>query len=137
MTSTPLWPSSRASVCSTWRTYGDSRRPGCRRAAERSRLVHAVLAEEIERYRDSSAARSAAPVVAALRARAESIRRAELDRQRAQLDALGPEAREIVETITQRTVAKLLHEPSVRIKDAAGSQRGERLAEALRSLFDL
>ena len=99
--------------------------------------VRAVLLEELERYRSTSAARSAAPVVAALRTRAESIRRAELDRQRAQIDALGPEARKIVETVTQRTVAKLLHEPTMRIKDAAGSPRGERLAEALRSLFDL
>ena len=100
-------------------------------------IVRAVLSEELERYRASSASRSAAPVVAALRARAESIRRAELDRQRARLDALGPQAREIVETVTQRTVAKLLHEPTVRVKDAAGSPRGERLAEALRTLFDL
>ena len=99
--------------------------------------VRAVLTEELERYRASSAARSAAPVVAALRMRAESIRRAELERQRARLDALGPEAREIVETVTRRTVAKLLHEPTVRIKAAAGSPRGERLAEALRRLFDL
>ena len=99
--------------------------------------VRAVLTEELERYRTSSAARSAAPVVAALRTRAESIRRAELARHSAQLDALGPQAREIVEQVTQRTVAKLLHEPTVRIKDAAGSPRGERLAEALRSLFDL
>ena len=99
--------------------------------------VRAVLTEELERYRASSAARSAAPVVAALRLRAESIRRAELDRQRARLDALEPEARAIVETVTQRTVAKLLHEPTVRIKQAAGSRRGERLAEALRNLFDL
>jgi glutamyl-tRNA reductase len=99
--------------------------------------VRAVLTEELERYRASSAARSAAPVVAALRMRAESIRRAELERQRARLDALGPEAREIVDTVTRRTVAKLLHEPTVRIKDAAGSPRGERLAEALRRLFDL
>ncbi len=99
--------------------------------------VRAILTEELERYRASSAARSAAPVVAALRTRAESIRRAELDRQRARLEALGPEAREIVETVTQRTVAKLLHEPTVRIKQAAGSRRGERLAEALRNLFDL
>ncbi len=99
--------------------------------------VRAVLTEELERYRASYAARSAAPVVAALRMRAETIRRAELDRQWARLEALGPEAREIVETVTQRTVAKLLHEPTVRIKDAAGSPRGERLAEALRSLFDL
>ena len=100
-------------------------------------VARAVLAEELARYRVSSAARSAAPVVAALRARAESIRRAELERQGARLDALGPEAREIVESVTLRTVAKLLHEPTVRIKDAAGSRRGERLAEALRSLFDL
>ncbi|HLN06468.1 MAG TPA: glutamyl-tRNA reductase, partial [Acidimicrobiales bacterium] len=99
--------------------------------------VRAMLAEELERYRVSSAARSAAPVVAALRARADSIRRAELERHQARLDALGPGAREIVEEVTQRTVAKLLHEPTVRVKDAAGSPRGERLAEALRSLFDL
>jgi len=99
--------------------------------------VRAMLDEELERYRASATARSAAPVVAALRNRAEAIRRAELDRQRARLDALGPEAREMVELVTQRTVAKLLHEPTVRLKDAAGSPRGERLAEALRSLFDL
>ena len=100
-------------------------------------VVQAVLAEELERYRVSAAGRSAAPVVAALRARAESIRRAELDRQTARLDALGPDARQLVESVTQRTVAKLLHEPTVRVKEAAGSPRGERLAEALRSLFDL
>ena len=100
-------------------------------------IARAILAEEIERYRASSKARSAAPVVAALRARAESIRRAELDRQAARLEALGPEAVEVVETVTKRTVAKLLHEPTVRVKEAAGSARGERLAEALRSLFDL
>jgi glutamyl-tRNA reductase len=72
-----------------------------------------------------------------LRTRAESIRRAELERQRARLDALGPVVSEIVETVTKRTVAKILHEPTVRVKEAAGSPRGERLAEALRNLFDL
>jgi len=100
-------------------------------------VVRTILAEELERYRVSSAARSAAPVVAALRARAESIRRAELERQQARLQALGPEAVEIVEVVTKRTVAKLLHEPTVRVKEAAGSPRGERLSEALRNLFDL
>ena len=34
-------------------------------------------------------------------------------------------------------INKLLHEPTVRLKDAAGSPRGERLADALRDLFDL
>ena len=100
-------------------------------------VVRAVLAEALEKYRVSSTARSAAPVVAALRMRAESIRRAELERQRARIDALGPEAAEIIETVTKRSVAKILHEPTVRVKEAAGSPRGERLAEALRNLFDL
>ena len=100
-------------------------------------VVRALLAEELERYRVSSVARSAAPVVAALRARAESIRRAELERQQARLEVLGPEAAEVVEAVTKRTIAKLLHEPTVRVKEAAGSPRGERLAEALRNLFDL
>jgi glutamyl-tRNA reductase len=39
--------------------------------------------------------------------------------------------------MTRRLVAKLLHEPTVQVKGAAGSPRGERLAEALRSLFEL
>ena len=100
-------------------------------------VVRAVLSTELERYRVLAAGRAAAPVVAALRSRADEIRQAELRRQRARLDALGPDARELVESVTQRVVAKLLHEPSVRVKDAAGSPRGERLAEALRTLFDL
>lgn len=99
--------------------------------------ARAILEEELTRYRASSAARSAAPVVAALRSRAEALRRAELDRQAARLSALGPEAVEIVEAVTKRTVAKVLHEPTVRVKEAAGSPRGERLAAALRDLFDL
>ena len=36
-----------------------------------------------------------------------------------------------------RIVAKLLHDPTVQLKNAAGTPRGERLSEALRALFDL
>ena len=39
--------------------------------------------------------------------------------------------------IPERELAKLLHEPTVRLKDAAGTPRGERLSESLRHLFDL
>jgi glutamyl-tRNA reductase len=96
-----------------------------------------VLAEELERYRTTSAGRLAAPVVSALRDRADELRLAELERYAGRLAALDPEDRVLVETITRRVVAKLLHQPTVRVKDAAGSPRGERLAEALRTLFDL
>ncbi|MFM8971138.1 MAG: glutamyl-tRNA reductase, partial [Actinomycetota bacterium] len=48
-----------------------------------------------------------------------------------------PEARAVVEAITEGIVAKLLHEPSVRVKEAAGTPRGDYYADALATLFDL
>jgi glutamyl-tRNA reductase len=99
--------------------------------------VKELLAEELDRYRASAAGRLAAPVVAALRDRAETIRVAELEHHAAKLESLSPAEREIVEVVTRRVIAKLLHEPTVRVKEVAGSPRGERLAEALRVLFDL
>jgi glutamyl-tRNA reductase len=106
------------------------------RAVEVAR-VREIVADELERFRAASAARSAVPVISALRAHAESLRRAELDRHASKLDALDPGAREAVEAATRATISKLLHEPTVRLKDSAGTARGERLSEALRDLFDL
>lgn len=99
--------------------------------------VRAILAEELERYRLSAAGRVAAPVVAALRERGERLRAGELERYQSRLDAMSGEDRELIDIVTRRVVAKLLHAPTVRVKQAAGSPRGERLAEALQALFDL
>jgi glutamyl-tRNA reductase len=75
-----------------------------------------------------------APVVAALRDRIEVLREAEVSRLGR---GLGEEERVILERLSRGLVGKLLHEPTVRLKDAAGTPRGERLADALRELFDL
>jgi glutamyl-tRNA reductase len=99
--------------------------------------VQAMVAEEVARYLDATTARQVAPTVTALRERGELLRSAELERFRARLAGLDPRQREAVEGLTRGVVAKLLHDPTVRLKDAAGSARGERLAEALRELFDL
>lgn len=99
--------------------------------------VHGIIDEEVQDYLRDVLARQAAPTVASLRARAEEIRTAELDRLRTRLVGLDDRQREAVEAVTRGVVAKLLHEPTVRLKDAAGTPRGERLAEALRALFDL
>jgi glutamyl-tRNA reductase len=108
--------------------------------AERRRevaKVQAVIAEEVERHAATASARELAPLVVALREKGEAVREAELARFRAKLETLGPAEREAVEALTKGIVAKLLHEPTVRVKDAAGSPRGDRLAEALRALFDI
>ncbi|HZB71194.1 MAG TPA: hypothetical protein VE395_03605, partial [Acidimicrobiales bacterium] len=68
------------------------------------------------------------------RRRAEELRAAEVDRLGRHL---APAEREALEALSRSVVAKLLHEPTVRLKEAGGTVRGERLAEAVRDLFDL
>jgi glutamyl-tRNA reductase len=108
--------------------------------AERRRevsKVRAIIDEERERFIDSTTAREVAPTIGALRARVESLRVSELERQRGRLAGLDPKQREAVEAVTRSVLAKLLHDPTVRLKDAAGTPKGERLSDALRDLFDL
>jgi glutamyl-tRNA reductase len=96
-----------------------------------------IVSDEVERYRAASRARDAAPMVSALRSRVEEVRRAELDRQRSKRSDLDDAQWEQVDAVTRAMVAKLLHQPSVTLKEAAGTPRGERLVESLRALFDL
>ena len=108
--------------------------------AERRREVASVesmCAEELERYLSVISAREVAPLVSRLHEQSEDIRVAELDRLRARLGDLDERQLEALDALTRGIVAKLLHQPTVRLKDAAGSPRGERLAEALRDLFEL
>jgi glutamyl-tRNA reductase len=96
-----------------------------------------IVGDEVERYRAASRARGAAPVVSALRAQVEEARQAEFDRQRAKRSDLTDDQWDQVDTVTRAMVAKLLHQPTVTLKDAVGTPRGERLIESLRTLFDL
>jgi glutamyl-tRNA reductase len=99
--------------------------------------VNHIVADEVERFVQLTAHREVAPVVAALRNRAEQLRQAELDRHRARLAGLNERQRAVVESVTRGMLAKLLHEPTVQLKAASGSARGDQLADALRTLFDL
>jgi glutamyl-tRNA reductase len=97
--------------------------------------VRTVLADELSRYTADAAAREVAPTVTALRQHAEALRAGELERHRTRLSELDEREQEAVEALTKAIVAKLLHEPTVRLKDAAASPRGERLSSAIRDLF--
>ncbi|MCY4176477.1 MAG: glutamyl-tRNA reductase [Acidimicrobiaceae bacterium] len=96
-----------------------------------------IIEEAMQRYQLEASAREIAPLIAALRSRAERVGSTELSRHEARLGDLSPQQREAVESLVRGVVNKLLHEPTVRLKDAAGHARGDRLAEALRDLFDL
>jgi glutamyl-tRNA reductase len=108
--------------------------------AQRQREVAAVeciVAEELERFTALSTAREVAPLIASLHEKAESLRVGELERFATRLASLDPQEQEAVEALTRGIVAKLLHDPTTQLKGAAGSPRGERLAESLRDLFGL
>ncbi len=96
-----------------------------------------IIQEEVRRYRESTRARGAAPVVAALRDRLEGLRNAELERRRGQFGDLTDEQWADVDAVTRAVLGKLVHDPTVALKASAGTPRGERLVEALRQLFDL
>jgi len=99
--------------------------------------VRAIVADEVQRYLERRASRTASPMVSALRQRAETLRLAELERYRSRLARLGPEDREMVEALTRQLLAKVLHEPTMALKETAGTPKAERLGEALRTLFRL
>jgi glutamyl-tRNA reductase len=110
------------------------------RAAERRAEIPAVeliVAQEVDRFNSSLAARSVAPLVTALHERAEGARRAEVERFARRAPGLSREQLDAVEALTRRVVAKVLHEPTVNLKDAAGTARGDVLADAFRDLFGL
>jgi glutamyl-tRNA reductase len=99
--------------------------------------VRDIISYEVERFTLDQAQRQAAPLVAQLREVVEEIRTAELDRFSTRLSGMTDEQREVVESITRGIVAKLLHSPSVRLREAAGTPQGERLSAAVRDLFNL
>jgi glutamyl-tRNA reductase len=99
--------------------------------------AEAIVAEEAERFRAWQASRGVVPAIASLRARAEEIRLRELGRARRRLADLSPEERRAVEAVTVQIVNKLLHDPTVRLKEAAAGADGATYADAVRHLFGL
>jgi glutamyl-tRNA reductase len=101
--------------------------------------VRAILEAELAAYQSAMDAARVAPTVVALRAKAAKVVDAELARLAGRLSADGLSGHaldEIAQTV-RRVVDKLLHAPTVRVKELAGSPGGEEYAAALRVLFDL
>jgi glutamyl-tRNA reductase len=105
-----------------------------RREAERA---EAIVAAEAEKFHEWYASLDVVPAIASLRARAEEIREAELLKAESLLGRLDESQRRAVEAVTAQIVNKLLHLPTVRMKQAAAAADGVLYAEAVRHLFGL
>lgn len=101
--------------------------------------VRAIVEEEFAAYGSAVRADQVTPTVVALRAKAATVVDAELERLGGRLSEHGVSGHaleEIAQTV-RRVVDKLLHAPTVRVKELASSPGGEEYEAALRVLFDL
>jgi glutamyl-tRNA reductase len=99
--------------------------------------VEDLVVGEVGAFLAGRRAKSVAPTVAALRSRAADVVAAELVRLEQRAPSLSEEERAEVQLTVHRVVEKLLHAPSVRMKELAVSGASGDYAQALRDLFDL
>ncbi len=99
--------------------------------------ARAIVEEEVEAFLGWQRSADVAPTVAALRARADEVVTAELERLGGRLSGLDPAARHEVERAVRRVVSTLLHQPTVRMKELASAPGGDWVATAVRDLFQL
>jgi glutamyl-tRNA reductase len=106
-------------------------------AADDIAAAHALIEQETAMLRAERHAAAVAPTVSALRSQAAEVVDAELLRLSTRLPGLDARARAEVARTVRRVVDKLLHEPTVRVKELAASPGGTDYAGALRALFGL
>lgn len=99
--------------------------------------VRDLVTGEVAAYLAGRMVKSVAPTVAALRSRAAAVVAAELERLDHRLPDLDEATRHEVQQAVHRVVEKLLHTPTVRVKELTSDGQGESYAAALRELFDL
>jgi glutamyl-tRNA reductase len=106
-------------------------------AADDIAAAHALVELETSLLRAERQAAAVAPTVSALRSQAAEVVDAELLRLSSRLPDLDAKARSEIARTVRRVVDKLLHEPTVRVKELASAPGGTDYADALRALFGL
>jgi glutamyl-tRNA reductase len=107
-----------------------------RRAAELP-SAEQVIGAEVEKYWQWLAGLSAVPVVTRFRQEMERVREEELAHALRKMEPMSPAQREAIEHFSRSLMNKFLHEPSVRLRAAAGNGRGLGIVDAARYLFAL
>jgi glutamyl-tRNA reductase len=97
----------------------------------------AIVANELTDYLAEQQQLAVAPTVTALRARANQVIDQELARLDGRIPGVDDAVRREVGDAVRRAVEKVLHAPTVRVKELASTPGGDQYAAALRELFDL
>jgi len=96
-----------------------------------------IVEQELDSMNDWLRSLEVVPTIAMLREAVEDIRRSELDRLGNRLSDLTDEQRAQVDMLTASIVNKILHVPTVKMKEVAGQDQCYLYVDAVRTLFDL
>jgi glutamyl-tRNA reductase len=99
--------------------------------------VEAIVQNEVESFGRRYHELEVEPLVSSLRRQAETIRRQELERTLRDLGDVDSATAERIEDLSRTLVKKLLHEPTIRLRERAGDGDADEVADAARELFGL
>ncbi|MGW1952161.1 glutamyl-tRNA reductase [Streptomyces sp. NPDC001920] len=99
--------------------------------------VRRIVADEVAAFGAAQRAAHITPTVVALRTMAADVVASEIARLEGRLPGLDDKHRSEITQTVRRVVDKLLHAPTVRVKQLAAEPGGAGYADALRTLFDL
>lgn len=99
--------------------------------------VEQILAEEHQAFFDYLITLDVVPIITDLRSQADAIRLAELEKTLRRMPELPPEVRLQLELLTKSIVKKILHTPTIRLREVAGASSAAEYTEVARSLFGL
>jgi glutamyl-tRNA reductase len=99
--------------------------------------VEAIVEDEVARFEEWRRGAELRPILSAMRAHGEAIRRRELDKALRRLGPVPPEVREHLDALTRSLVSKLLHAPTQRLREETDPTRGDSYARAAVELFGL
>jgi glutamyl-tRNA reductase len=99
--------------------------------------AEALVRREVERFAERLKDLEVVPTIVSLREKLEAVRRAEVDRALARLPNADAETRRIIEALSEAIINKVLHAPTVKLRDSSREGHGPRWIELISELFGL
>ena len=100
-------------------------------------VVEGIIEEALGKFLSEQASRTVAPTITSLRRSAEEIRQAEVEKALERLNHLNEQERAVVVALSHGLVNKLLHTPTVRLREKATTPEGGQFRQAVEALFAL
>ena len=99
--------------------------------------VEKIIEEEYQQYKEYYSTLNIIPIIVEMRQVADSVREKELKKTLRKLDGLDPEHQEQIKALTHSIVQKILHGPTIVLREEANGPNGEQYAHAASKLFGL